>query len=146
MVESSSKVSRWWRLAAFLGALLLTLPVVFEWIDVATNFGFEFIDDYYDLILLLIPAGIAFCFAGCIGWAKHLERTGRASLALGVFLACCAEVLLGDFVDGFNVHGSAGLIVISILPMPILIVVLWMMAARKPRRTLMENPRGSSTG
>jgi hypothetical protein len=134
-MNSKQAKYRWWRLAACLGALLLVLPVVCEWIDGATHFRFEFIDDYFDAIGLLIPVGIALCFVGCIGWAKRLERTGRASLAFGVFAACSVEVLLGYLVDGFNVHGSAGLIVISLLPMPILIVVLWIMAARKPSET-----------
>jgi hypothetical protein len=142
-MESSSANYRWWRLAALAGALFLVLPPVLEWVDSATHFRFESIDDHFDEIGLLIPLGIVLCFVGCIGWAKRLERTGRASLAFGVFVACCAEVLLGYLIDGMNVHGSAGLIVISLLPMPILIIVLWIMAARKPRESI---ERGASIG
>ena len=146
LMESSSANYRWWRLAAILGALFLVLPPVFEWVDVASHFRFEFIDDYFDAIGLLIPVGIVLCFVGCIGWAKHMDRTGRVSLAFGVFAACCAEVLLGYLVDGMNVHGSAGLIVISLLPMPILIAVLWIMAARKPKETSLQKGAGIVNG
>jgi hypothetical protein len=101
-------------------------------LDELPHFRFDVDYDYVGLMVLIGALGT---FSGCIGWARHLGRSGRASMGWLVFAVPWAFLFCGYLVDGLNVHGSAALVLLSGIPATILATVLWIMAAMKPRRT-----------
>ncbi|HWB33669.1 MAG TPA: hypothetical protein VG714_10885 [Acidobacteriaceae bacterium] len=129
----SGPAPRGWRAVALIGATLAVFPMVFYEIDIASHFRFEWIDDYFGEISALIPLGVILCFIGAIMWAKRVNRSRASSLGFGAFVYAWGVILIGYLVDGMNVHGSAGIAMFVFLPMVLLALILWTMAALKPR-------------
>ncbi len=104
-------------------------------LDELSRFRFDVNYDYVGLMVLIGTIGT---FSGCIGWARHLGRSGRASMGWLVFVVPWVFLFFGYLVDGLNVHGSAGPVFLLTIPATILAIVLWTMAVMKPRRTSLE--------
>ncbi len=128
---SATSTAQRWRATALCGACLITLAIVAGYFDVATNFTFEWISDYFGLFLSGLLIGVAMAFVGCIGWATKLENGHRAKMALLVFGMPWTLLLLGLPIGGTNIHGPAAPVMMLILPAAVLAVVLLIMAARK---------------
>jgi hypothetical protein len=119
---------------AFSGASLVALGVVAGYVDIASKFDLAFIDDYYDFFALIALIGLVLVFVGCIGWARFCDKQHRALMALSVFTAPWAALLLGYPIAGTNIHGPAAPVMMLIVPATILAVVLLIMNAFSSRK------------
>jgi predicted MFS family arabinose efflux permease len=139
-MNSEADSFRRWRVVALVGASLVAVGVGAYFTELS-RFNFEFIDDYFDFISLIALVGGLGAFIGCIGWAKHLGRSGRASMGSVVFVVPWIFLLLGYLIDGLNVHGSAAAVLLLMISAAILAIVLWIMAATSRN----ETPTGVSS-
>jgi hypothetical protein len=127
---------RLWRTIAFVSAGLITIWAALAYVDDLSNRGAEIIDDYFNYVFIIGLIGVVGSFFGCIGWAKHLERSRRATMGWVVFAApwiLLTPAMLMD--DRINVHGSVTSLTLLIPLALILAVVLWIMAALRTKIT-----------
>jgi hypothetical protein len=89
----------------------------------------DFINRYLDFLGLPALIGVPLSFAGCIGWAAHLGRRGRARMAAVVFALPWLILLVGYPLDGIKLHGAAAPVLLLAIPATILAFVLFIMAA-----------------
>jgi hypothetical protein len=120
-----------WRTTALFGIFLIAIGMACFFFDEVTN-------DWYGSSLLNIfgmgaVLGIPVAFIGLIGWAKQLGSQKRRKMAALVFFAPWLLIVIGLFVDGMNIHGSAGPVIGLVLLGTILAVVLLIMAAAASR-------------
>jgi hypothetical protein len=105
-------------LIALTGAALLGLDGVFDW---------DYNEDVFSAIGLAFAAGIVLACVGLVGWARHLGRKGRYSLGWGLMLATFAVIASGYLIDDMNVHGSAGLVLLTSFTTAVLAITLFIM-------------------
>ena len=122
-----------WRLIALAGVFLIALGTTAFYIDVASHFGFDFIEHHYEELGISILIGVVFAFTGCIGWARFCSKQHRAMMAAFVFIAPFAALLLGSPIGGTNIHGPSAITMMLTIPATVLAVVLLIMAAFGPR-------------
>jgi hypothetical protein len=133
-MNSQSVRYKLWKAIAVIGACLLAVGIEVGYFDDLTHYKFEFISNYYsDVFAPMGLIGLALAFIGCIGWATHLGRRNRRQMALTVFIAPWAALLLGYPISGINVHGYSALVILLIFPATLLSIVLGIMAVRKPK-------------
>ena len=126
MAVSSNESTRW-KPVALSSALLVSLCVAFGYLDIAAHFSFD-LTDYYGAIFVIGALAAICCGVAIIGWARHLRRQGRVLLAIAVLLWPWAILLIGLPFAGTNIHGPAAPVLVSIWPVSILAVVLFVMA------------------
>jgi hypothetical protein len=98
--------------------------------------GGDIIDNYFDYfgyIFIIGLVGVVGCFVSCIGWAKHLDRSGRARIGWAVFAAPWILLTPGMLTGRINVHGLLMTLTFLIPLATVLAVVLWIMAAHRPK-------------
>jgi hypothetical protein len=134
-MSSSARSLQLWRAVALIGASFVAIGIGTMFLDELSRFRFDVDYDYIGLVALF---GTVATFSGCIGWARHLGRSGCASMGWLVFAVPGVLLFFAYLVDGLNVHGSAGLVFLSAIPTTILAIALWIMAAMKPRRRSIE--------
>jgi hypothetical protein len=122
-----------WKLLSLWSGFLVCLCVAAGYFDDFTHFRFEFIEHYYNVIGVAGLIGAIVCVISLIGWAKHLGRRGRTRLALCVLLWPWAMCLIGYPIEGINPHGAAAPLLISIVPVSILSMIFFAMAAAAKR-------------
>jgi hypothetical protein len=116
-----------------VGASLIAVGIGAFYVDDVTRFHFEFISDYSSVFGLLVTVGLFLSFIGCIGWATQLRKRNLVQLVFLVLLVPWLTLLIGYPIAGINVHGSAALVMMLIVPATILAFILSIMAAMKPR-------------
>jgi hypothetical protein len=133
-MHSQPVAHRLWKAIAIAGTCLLAVGIGAGYLDDLTHYEFEFISNHYDDIIGPIGfIGLLLAFVGCIGWATYLGRQNRRRMALTVFIAPWAILLLGYPISGINIHGYSALVMLLIFPATLLGIVLGIMAVRKPR-------------
>jgi uncharacterized protein with PQ loop repeat len=83
--------------------------------------------------------GVPLAFIGLIGWAKQLGKKERVQMAASVFFAPWLLLFPGYLIDGMNVHGSAGPVILLMFIAAILAVVLLVMSAAANRKIASPN-------
>jgi hypothetical protein len=135
---------RVWRGVALVSASLIVVWAAAAYIYDLSPSGADFIDEYFDYfnyIFIIALIGVLGFYVGSIGWAKHLDRSGRARMGWAVFAVPWALLLPGVLMQQINVHGSLMSLTFLIPLATVLAVVLWIMAARQP---LKQNQDGDS--
>ncbi len=113
-----------WKSTALLGLVALLVGIGAFFLDLASRFRFDFIEDHYDAFALAAIFRVLTASIGLIGWAGRLRKTQRNSL-LGVVIAFpVAVALVGYLIDGLNVHGTAGAVLCLFFASIILGIVL----------------------
>jgi hypothetical protein len=118
-----------WKHFSLWSAFLVFLCVAVGYVDELTHFKLEFIDDYYDVIAIAGLISATVCVVSLVGWARQLDKRGRIALAFCVLLWPWVLCLIGYLFDGFNPHGAAAPLLVSIVPTFILSLVFFTMAA-----------------
>lgn len=126
---SPSKSLAAWKSVALVGIGLIAIGILAGYIDVGTNFRFEFISDRFDFFILALAIGVILTFIGLVGWAAQPGKRRRGLVAGLVFIAPWIVLLLGSSIGGTNIHGPAALVMLLIIPASILALVLSIMAA-----------------
>jgi hypothetical protein len=132
-MAASSNESTLWKPVALLSAALVSLCLALGYLDVATHFSLDLTDYYGAIFVIGALAGLCCCTA-VIGWARHLGRQGRVSLAIAIVLWPWAILLIGYPFAGTNIHGPAAPVLVLIWPASILSVVLFVMAGLAERK------------
>jgi hypothetical protein len=122
---------RFWQVMAIAGVLLTATAAVALGLD--GIFDLDIGNGLIDAIGWAIPGGIVLAAVGIIGWAKHRGRTGRYSLGWGLLVAAFAAIGIGYVIDGMDVHGSAGPVLLISFPTAVLAIVLFIMGGVSKR-------------
>jgi hypothetical protein len=117
-----------WKICSILGVGLIATGITAGYVDIATNFGFDFISRHFGMFILAILVGVVLAFVGLIGWAKQQKSGARVRLAGLVFAAPWIAGMIGYPIAGDNIHGPAALLLLVMVPAAILAVVLLIMA------------------
>lgn len=134
MPSSKSPVSIW-TVGVVAGLILLVVGVGAFYIYEVNHFPSDFFDRNITNFLLAILFGTVLTFAAVIGWAKQFGRRTRSRTAGIVFVAPWIGVFLGYQIDGMNVHGASGFIMLLLPVAMILSFVLAVMAAMASSKT-----------
>jgi hypothetical protein len=109
---------------------MVTIGTAYFFFDEATTwFGGSLLDIFGMGAVLGVPVA----FIGLIGWAKQLGRKKRVQMAAAIFFAPWLLLFPGYLIDGMNVHGSAGPVILLMFIGAILAVVLLIMSAATNR-------------
>jgi hypothetical protein len=119
-----------WSSTVLIGAVLMGFGLSALSIDDARVGQFDFIERHYDVLGASIFVGLVFLLAALIGWARLLNRAGRARIAKSaIFLPPAILVVAGASI-GTNVHGVFPMFLVSMVPIVVIGVVVAIMAAR----------------
>jgi hypothetical protein len=122
-VTSASTV---WRAITTLGLFLIVLSLGSLFLDFMGVWDLTlFLADWMPVALL---AGALLCFVGGIGWARHLGRGARISMAVVV----CAVPGAAFLIVGTNVHGPGPLVGLLFAVGSILALVILFLPRSKP--------------
>ena len=116
-----------------VSASLIAVWAVAAYIYDLSRVGADIIDsyfDYFNYVFIIALIGVLGSFVGCVGWAKHLDRRGRARMGWVVFAVPWILLAPGMLMGQINVHGSVMTLIFLIPLATILAVVLWIMSAR----------------
>lgn len=96
-----------WRNTVAAGVCLILIGIGAGYLDVATQFRFDFISRYFDVFSFAALAGVLLAFVGCIGWSRHLKKRQKILLAVAAFIFPWMVLLVGYPIGGINMHGAA---------------------------------------
>jgi hypothetical protein len=128
----SARSLRFWRITALCGVFLVTIGTAYFFFDDATTDRFG--GSLLDILGMGAVLGVPLAFIGLIGWAKQLGKKARVQMAAAVFFAPWLLLFPGYLIDGMNVHGSAGPVILLMFIAVILAVVLLIMSAAANRK------------
>jgi hypothetical protein len=128
----SARSLGFWRITALCGIFLITIGTAYFFFDEATTDWFG--SSLLDIFGMGAVLGVPLAFIGLIGWAKQLGKKERVHMAAWVFFAPWLLLFLGYLIDGMNVHGSAGPVILLMFIASILAVVLLIMSAAANRK------------
>lgn len=103
-----------WKVLSLVGLVFVLVGASAGYIDIATNFRFEWISDQFAYFILSLLVGTIAVFIGSIGWARFLDRPSRVRMAVLAFSTPWIIGLLGYPIAGFNVHGPAPLVLLLV--------------------------------
>jgi hypothetical protein len=118
-----------WRALTLSGAALAAIGLGAFLLDFASIGDFLWLEEHLDQFFFAIPIGILVVFVGAIGWARHLERSRRVTLAGIVFIVPVSVCALVGLFASTNVHGPFFLFLLPIAPALLLSLILLMMPA-----------------
>jgi hypothetical protein len=121
-----------WRIAALCGIFLITIGTAYFFFDEATTDWFG--NSLLDVFGMGAVLGVPLAFIGLIGWAKQLGKKERVQMAAAVFFAPWLLLFPGYLIDGMNIHGSAGPVILLMFIGAILGVVLLVMSVVANRK------------
>jgi hypothetical protein len=127
----SARSLGFWRITALCGVFLVTIGTAYFFFDEATRDWFG--SSLFNIFAMAAVIGVPVAFIGLIGWAKQLGKRERAKMGALVFFAPWLLLIPGYLIDGMNVHGSAGPVILPILIAAILAIVLLIMSAAANR-------------
>jgi hypothetical protein len=128
----SARSLGFWRSTALFGVFLITIGTAYFFLDEATADWFS--SSLLDIFGMGAILGVPLAFIGLIGWAKQLGKKERVHMAAAVFFAPWLLLFPGYLIDGMNVHGSAGPVILLMFIAATLAVVLLIMSAAANRK------------
>lgn len=128
----SARSLGFWRITAYCGIFLVTIGIAYFFFDEATTDSFG--SNLLEIFGMGAVLGVPIAFIGLIGWAKQLGRKGRIQMAASAFFAPWLLLFPGYLIDGMNVHGSAGPVMLLMFIAAILAIVLLIMSAAANRK------------
>jgi hypothetical protein len=128
----SARSRAFWRITALCGVFLIAIGTAYFFFDEATTDWFG--SSLLDIFGMGAVLGVPLAFIGLIGWAKQLGKKERVQMAAAVFFAPWLLLFPGYLIDGMNVHGSAGPVILLMFIAAILAVVLLIMSAAPNRK------------
>lgn len=126
-MANSSIESTGWKPVTLSSTVAVSLCLAFGYIGVGSHFTFDLTNYYGTVFVVGAVAAVCACI-GVIGWARHLGRGARVSLAIAVLVWPWTILLIGYPLAGTNIHGPAAPVLILIWPASILSLVLFIMA------------------
>jgi hypothetical protein len=130
-MNAQSGQYRHWRSVAIAGTLLALIAAALLGLDGV--FAWDYGEGVFNTIGLAITVGIVLACVGFVGWARHLGRKGRYSLGWGLLAVTFAAIAIGYLIDGMNVHGSAGPVLLMSFTTTVLAITLFIMGGAAKR-------------
>ena len=128
-MNSTERRSPLWTVGIIIGIILIVTGVGAGYVDVATDFKFDFLSRHFGWFILALLLGIVLSFGAVIGWAKQFAAGTRRRTAGVVFVAPVVAALALNSVQGFNVHGPSVFLFYLVMPAAwLLALVLLIMA------------------
>jgi hypothetical protein len=119
-----------WSGIVLIGVVLMGLGLSAFSIDYTWVGQFDFIERDYDILGVTIFVGLVFLLIALIGWARLLDRAGRARIAKSSLLLPPVILVIAGASIGTNVHGVFPLFLFSMFPVFLIGIVVAIMAAR----------------
>jgi len=126
----NAKLRWFWSIASISSAILLIGGLGAMCLDYAVNGGIDFIDDHFQLFLWANLVGLVLCMVSILGWVRHSDRRGRTVIGAATFLLSVGTGVLGNLIRPYDVHGPFSMLFLTLLPMCILGLVVWLRALR----------------
>lgn len=127
---ANAKLRRFWSIASISSAILLIGGLGAMCLDYAVKGGIDFIDGHFQIFLWTNLVGLVLCVVSILGWVRHSDRRGRIVIGAATFLLSVGIGVLGNQIRPYDVHGPFSMLFLTLLPMSILGLVLWLRAVR----------------
>jgi hypothetical protein len=124
-----------WTAGIVAGLILLLVGIGAFYVDEVNHSAYDFFDRIVANLLFAILIGTVLTFVAVICWARQFGRRTRLRTAGIVFAVPWVGVLIGYRIDGMNVHGASGFIMLIVPIAMILAFVLVIMAVGAGSKT-----------